>query len=265
MTWTDALSRIPPRWRPWTLAGSLLLVLVLVGLWLTREPDFGRLPDFAALDDVDSMKAAFHDYLAPIVAYHNANIRADRARLDTIAEQVESGASLSGGDRRWLRRLAQRYELTTDGEDEVSALIPVLRRRVDIIPIELALAQAAKESGWGRSRFAVEANNLFGQWCYTPGCGVVPANRPAGASHEVETFGSVSEAIRRYMNNLNTHERYLELRMQRQQLRREDRPVTGMSLAGALVFYSERREAYVEELRGMIRQFQRMRQAGAGA
>jgi len=236
-----------------------LLAVLLLWLWLgVGRDEFGEMPDFAAMEeDVAEMKSAFYAYLTPMVIHHNNAIREQRTRLEALQQNLIQGASLSRDDKRWLNTLADQYELGSDEERTPETLLQGLLLRVDTVPLELALVQAAKESGWGRSRFAVEANNLFGQWCYVEGCGVVPSNRPAGANHEVEEFRSVSEAMRRYMNNLNTHESYSDFRRLRQQLRESGKPPTGMALADGLTLYSERREAYVEDIRGMMQQYRR--------
>lgn len=260
MTVANPFQRIPERFRTVAYVLTGLLAVLLLWLWLGAERDrFGDLPDFAAMEeDVPAMKAAFYAYLTPMVIHHNNAIREKRERLEEVQQKIAQGSSLSGTDRRWLARLAEQYELESDEDTTPQALLKTLLRRVDTVPLELALVQAAKESGWGRSRFAVEANNLFGQWCYVEGCGIVPSNRPADATHEVEVFSSVSEAMRRYMNNLNTHESYSDFRRLRQQRRESGKPLTGMALVDGLTLYSERREAYVEDIRGMMQQYRRM-------
>lgn len=259
MTVANPFQRVPERFRTTAYVLTGLLAVLFLWLWLGVERDeFGELPDFAAMEEnVAEMKSAFYAYLTPIVIHHNNAIREQRTRLEAIEQKVSQAASLSGGDQRWLNTLAEQYELASGEERTPEELLEGLLLRVDTVPLELALVQAAKESGWGRSRFAVEANNLFGQWCYVEGCGVVPSNRPAGATHEVEEFRSVSEAMRRYMNNLNTHESYGDFRRLRQQLRESGKPLTGMALANGLTLYSERREAYVEDIRGMMQQYRR--------
>lgn len=213
----------------------------------------GELPDLASVDDVPTMKRTFYAFLEPIVATENARIRAQREDLAGFREQLAAGERPGWFARRRLRRLAEEYELRWQAND-IAAVVAALSLRVDEIPPDLALAQAAKESGWGRSRFAVEGNNLFGQWCYEPGCGIVPGRRPAGSRHEVAAFDSVGEAIRRYMNNLNTHERYAAFRERRAALRAEGRPLSGPALVAGLLGYSERGEVYIDELRTMMRQ-----------
>jgi Bax protein len=132
-------------------------------------------------------------------------------------------------------------------------------RRVDTIPPSLVLAQAANESAWGSSRFAREGNNLFGEWTYKPGTGIIPAGRPAGATYEVRKFSSIYESIRSYMSNLNRNGAYRKLREIREILRDSNQPVTGMSLAQGLAKYSQRGNAYIVEIQAMIRQNKLMR------
>jgi Bax protein len=115
--------------------------------------------------------------------------------------------------------------------------------------------QAAKESSWGRSRYAVRINNLFGQWCYKKGCGMVPQQRSDDARHEVRRYESISEATRSYMHNLNSHRKYSKLRAMRQELREQGQQIDANKLVDGLFFYSERRQQYVDEIRSMIRQY----------
>lgn len=231
------------------LLATTLSLLVLAGC----SGRFGDMPALAEIENVDVMKQTFYDYLQPVVDYQNGRILEQRAELAAIRDRLTDGEEPGWMERRTLRSLAQEYEVEWD-RDALATVADTLWRRVDVIPADLALVQAAKESGWGRSRFAVEHNNLFGQWCYDPGCGVVPERRSASATHEVAAFDSVSESVRRYMNNLNTHKRYAPLRRLRLERRRNDQVVTGAALASGLLGYSERGRAYVEEVLSMMRQ-----------
>jgi Bax protein len=229
-------------------AGFGLLVIAIGLAW----PRPAALPDFAAIESVAERKQAFFTFLAPIVREANQDIRAERSRLRAIAESAAEGSAPGWFDRRWLKNTSEKYEVPWDA-DAPLAEIDRLLRRVDTVPLKLALVQAATESGWGRSRFALEANNLFGHWCYEKGCGVVPANRPPGARHEVAAFASVRQSVRRYLWNLNTHSAYEAVRAIRARLRASEQPVTAMALAEGLIRYSERREDYVEEIKTVIR------------
>jgi Bax protein len=203
------------------------------------------------------MKQAFHDYLKPIIAQENAKVAEQRRQLQAWSAQLNAGDALGFFERRSLSALADTYRVdTTDQTSE--QLVTALLLRVDEVPEALVLAQAAKESGWGRSRFAVEGNNLFGQWCYEPGCGIVPRNRAAGKRHEVADFDTPADAVASYLQNLNSHHSYRGFRQRRAALRRADKPLDPILLASELTFYSERREAYVVEIQSMVRQFQRI-------
>lgn len=243
--------------------GCLVVFVALLVLFkkpVEQIPDFGDLPDFATIRDARERKAAFFDYLTPIVHYHNGRIRAERAMLKERLGKVENGESLDSNDEAVIERLAVHYEQDWNPNKPAHSLRQLLLR-VDILPLELVLVQAAKESGWGRSRLAVTANNLFGQWCYSPGCGIVPRNRAVGKTHEVQRFATVSEAIRAYMDNLNTHTPYKTLRLIRAGLRVGGEAIDGVLLADGLLHYSQRRGEYVAEVKSMIRQYRRFEES----
>lgn len=232
----------------------LVAVFLLVKSIGQPQPQFTPMPDFGSYERVADKKAAFFDYLTPIVEYYNARILVERKRLKRISATLAKGETLSWVDDIWLEGLAQKYAVEWS-EDGLNSVVRVLDRRVDIIPTPLVLIQAAKESNWGQSRFAVEAHNLFGQWCFDEGCGIEPEQRPAGATHEVQRFDTVDDAVRSYFLNLNTHDGYLRLRKIRQRLRDNNQPITAKALVEGLSLYSERREAYVKELKSMIAQY----------
>jgi len=209
------------------------------------------IPDFAAIQDVAEKKASFFEFLSPYIDSVNQQILAQRQRLITFREKINNGSTLNRNEMNYLSGLRVEYEL----ENEVlntANLVNRLLRRVDIIPSSLALAQAANESAWGTSRFAVEGNNFYGQWCYTEGCGIVPARRIAGANHEVKSFDSVFESVKAYIMNLNTFPNYQKLRDIRQQVRQGGRSIDGISLSEGLDTYSSRGDDYIFELQSMI-------------
>ena len=122
-----------------------------------------------------------------------------------------------------------------------------LLKKVNVIPPSLALAQAANESAWGTSRFAQKANNLFGEWCFSEGCGLVPLSRPDGETYEVEKFNKLRGSVASYIHNLNSHPAYKKLRDIRNSV-----GVNGYEMAEGLEAYSARGKKYVEELQSMI-------------
>lgn len=241
------------------LAGAIAAWALLVQQIDTPLPEaeVGRvaiaeapLPDFSAFRDAREKKRAFFDYLLPVVEAQNAQLRAERDEVERMFAVLESGKKLREEDQHRLAELAEEYQVDTTLPQREQ--LTQLRKRVDIVPVSLALSQAANESGWGTSRFAREANNLFGEWCFRDGCGVVPERRSKGARHEVARFDSTRDAIASYMRNLNTHAAYRDFRERREQLRATEKPVTGIALVGELERYSERGNHYVRELRAMI-------------
>ncbi len=214
-----------------------------------KPVSLGDQPDFRAIPDPSTRKQQFFDYLTPAVARVNAEARERRQRLLAI-ERAHRRGGLSSADREWLATMAQRYRVDAASLDE---RIAALKRRVDELPGALAIAQAAIESGWGTSRFAREGNNLFGEWCFEAGCGLVPRQRAAGATHEVRSFPSVVDSIRSYVRNINSHPAYAEVRARRARARANGQSPSAMELAAGLEQYSELGTVYVDHVRTVIR------------
>ena len=210
------------------------------------------LPDFDALE-AQARKEAFFEYLSPIVRKINARMLEEKAFVQTLAAQLEAAAEPSWLERTRVAALAQKYEVETENV-ELREVLATLERRIGVIPEPLVLIQAAMESGWGTSRFAVEGNNLFGQRCYEKSCGIKPRGRAKSVNFGVASFASVEKSIESYALNLNTHPHYQGFRELRQQLRALDQPLKGLELAQGLLAYSERGQAYVDEIKSMIRQ-----------
>lgn len=224
------------------LSYAVIIVLSLI-YYASRDKEA---VDFSSYPAGQERKEAFVSYFLPIIQAENRDILKLRERLDKLSKSSQPSMS----DQSLLTDLAETYKLKPDDP----ALVSKLLTRVDIIPPSLALAQSANESAWGTSRFAVTANNYFGQWCFTAGCGVVPKQRNKDAVHEVRSFGSSSESVASYILNLNSNKAYQHLRAIRKDLRKSGSTVTGHALAAGLVKYSERGHKYVHELRNMIRQ-----------
>ena len=220
-----------------------------------REPEVppqarADIPDLQEVTRVSERKQRFFDFLRPVVIAENERLAARRERVLRLLDTLEGGGTLAERDRGWLDTMAQRYRVKT--QDPLSRARR-LARKVDVIPVSLALAQAALESAWGTSRFAQQGNNLFGEWCFTEGCGIVPKRRPAKATYEVEAFPDVGASVRSYMHNLNSHPAYRPLRDLRAQARAQGREPAGAALADGLVNYAAIGQQYVEHIRGVIR------------
>lgn len=211
----------------------------------------GALPDFSGIEEMPVKKEAFLSFLVPYIQKENEQILVERTWLQKLSDRYERVGYLTGSQRKTLLQMANRYRLSAESMDE-SQIFAELLQRVDIIPVSLVLSQSANESGWGTSRFAVDGNNLFGQWCFSQGCGIVPESRREGAKHEVARFDSPAESISSYMRNLNTNFAYSEFRQLRQTMRNDAQPLSGIKLAEKLNRYSTRGFAYVQDLKSMI-------------
>ena len=198
--------------------------------------------------------------------------------IHTIAKAAQSGNAESLKIRTWL---AQRYvyfrlspqdqaivldladEYWVDVDDKsFKQVVGELLIKIDEVPPSLVVAQAINESGWGRSRFAREANNLFGMWCYTPGCGLVPERRRANDKHEVKRYASIQDSVDEYLRNINRNKAYRELRELRARQRQRMRLLSGEYLAQGLSEYSSIGAEYVNRIRNIIdsRQLDRLDQ-----
>lgn len=204
--------------------------------------------DFAEINSASERKNLFLRSLLPIILLENRRLLEQRNLLRLMLAQ---GLPAEGTEAYgWLMDTTNRLKLRgalTDANVQADML-----RRVDEIPVNLALAQAAIESGWGTSRFAREGNSLFGQWTYLVDKGIEPGERDAGANHLVRAFPHLQASVRAYMHNLNTSHAYREFRIARADMRTADESLSSVALAQYLHRYSQRGLEYVRELQNMI-------------
>lgn len=211
------------------------------------------MPDFEAFENTEEKKTAFFDFLISYVEAENNRILDTRQTVLDLRDIRRRGLDLSPTELRALRGIAREYRMD-ESLLPVDDLLQELVLRVDIIPSSLVLAQAANESAWGTSRFAKEGYNIFGQWCFDEGCGLIPERRQADAEHEVRAYQSVEASVRSYFRNINTNIAYSNLREMRRDMRQQGRPLDAVVLAHGLIKYSERGHVYVSELHDIIRQ-----------
>ena len=204
--------------------------------------------DLKDLDSQDTRKAVFLKAMLPLVLQVNEEIAANRGRVLDLRDRQAAGQRLSANEQAWLADTYAAYGVAVGNSAE-------LLRRLDVVPVSLALGQAALESGWGTSRFAQEGNALFGQTGQqTSSKGVALKSAADGTSFR--SFDSLTDAVRAYVRNLNTHVAYKEFRVARASLRRttgEGHSLNGLQLVGALKLYSERGASYLDDLRGLMR------------
>ena len=204
-------------------------------IYLTKLPK-----DLKTLGDTKKKRELFIKIVLPLILNENDKITEDRKKLFKILGKNFNTV----GERVWLKRRFREYKI----EDQDSGK---LKMRMDIIPVSIALAQAANESGWGTSRFALEGNALFGQWTWSKK-GISPKNKDPDQSHKVLQFQILKASVRAYKNNLNTHNAYKEFRETRAKLRQENKRIIGLDLTKYLKNYASIGEKYVVIIEAII-------------
>ena len=209
------------------------------------------LPDFNSFKNVKEKKEQFFQFMLPKIRLANTKIRVERSSLQDVFDRNKDELILSDADKKFLGALKVKYKISEELEalDSINALLT----KIDEVPASLVLAQSANESGWGTSRFAIEARNMFGIWCFREGCGIKPLQRAAGEKYEVAKYETIQASVEAYMLNINSHPAYRELRRIRSEARAENSYLSGMALAEGLETYSARGEDYVEEIKQLIR------------
>ena len=198
-------------------------------------------------------KQAFIATLLPYIEAENRRLAGLRKTVAALNARLDHDGAIGANDQDQLRRLARKYRVSGDPLEQPEARDELLRK-IDIIPVSLALAQAANESAWGESRFAREANNLFGIWTYDEAKGLKPLRREEGKTHLIRIFDDFGDSVRYYMYTLNSHPAYRELREIRYRFRQADRSLDGHRMAAGLEKYSAKGKAYIELIQGLIRQ-----------
>ena len=197
------------------------------------------------LDEIQSVKLkkeTFIKIILPLVVAENQKISDDRYKLNKIMKVRIT----SDKEKLWLRQKFREYKVKNGDIKE-------LNKRMDIIPVSIALAQAAKESGWGTSRFALEGNAIFGQWTWN-GKGIEPLLRVEGQTHKILRFPILRASVKAYKNNLNTHKGYKEFRDKRSQLRQKNKDIKGLKLIHTLNSYAQNGKEYTKILEQIIEQ-----------
>jgi Bax protein len=195
------------------------------------------------LDEIQSVKLkkeTFIKIVLPLIVAENEKILDDRYKLNKISSKKMTTDS----EKQWLRQKFLEYKVKKGNVEE-------LKNRMDVIPVSIALAQAAKESGWGTSRFALEGNAIFGQWTWT-GQGIEPLLKDKSKSHKILRFPILRASVKSYKNNLNTHKSYKDFRSKRRDLREKNRKISGLKLTKTLDNYAQTGNEYTKILEQII-------------
>ena len=194
------------------------------------------------IESTKKRKEFFIQIVLPLILKENNNIRIDRKRLFSIINKSKN----SEIEKKWLDKKYKQYGIPSKD-------LSILKVRMDEIPVSLAIAQAAKETGWGTSRFALEGNALFGQWTWS-GEGLKPKDSDKNTGHKVMRFNVLQASVRAYQRNLNTHSSYKDFRQARAELRDAGKNLDSLILSRFLDEYAETGEKYVEVLQQIIKQ-----------
>ena len=194
------------------------------------------------IENIKKRKEFFIQIILPLILEENKKINLDRKRLFKIINKSNNTSS----EKKWLERKYKQYGIPSKD-------LSVLKIRMDIIPVSLAIAQAAKETGWGTSRFAQQGNALFGQWTWS-GEGLKPKEAEKNEGHKVMKFNILQASVRAYQRNINTHSSYQDFRLARAKLRDFSEPLDSMILSSYLDKYAETGNKYVKVLQKIILQ-----------
>ena len=195
------------------------------------------------LDEIQSVKLkkeTFIKIVLPLIVAENEKILDDRLRL----KKITSKRITTDSEKQWLRQKFLEYKVKKSNLEE-------LKIRMDIIPASIALAQAAKESGWGTSRFALEGNAIFGQWTWN-GQGIEPLLKDKSKNHKILRFPILRASVKAYQNNLNTHKSYVKFREKRKDFRKKNKKINGLELTKTLSNYAQTGSEYTKILSKII-------------
>jgi len=198
--------------------------------------------EIVKIENAKKRKDLFIQIILPLVIDENNSIKLDRINLFSILNKSKN----TKNEQEWLNIKFKKYGV-------VNKDLSTLKIRMDEIPVSMAIAQAAKETGWGTSRFAQEGNALFGQWTWS-GDGIKPADAEDDSTHKVMRFKVLQASVKAYQKNLNTHSSYKDFRSARAELRGEGKKLDSMILTEYLDKYAETGKEYVKILQQIIRQ-----------
>ena len=210
---------------------------------LVKPIYFTQFPrDLDELQSTKLKKETFIKIVLPLIVAENERIIADREKLLVLSNKKFT----TDLEKQWIRQKLLEYKVKKGNLKELLV-------RMDIIPTSIALAQAAKESGWGTSRFALEGNAIFGQWTWS-GQGIAPLDRESNKNHKILKFPILRASVKAYQNNLNTHKSYSKFRQKRNILREKKKKIAGLELTETLNNYAQTGSEYTKILNQIIRQ-----------
>lgn len=218
---------------------------------IVKIEQFTSVPEFSGILTYDENIQSFFDFLSPIIKSENSYIMQDRIKLLKLIQKFEKN-NLNNKDINWINNKAQYYKLQNfshKSQEDLSYLLT----RIDVIPELIVMSQAAIESAYGTSGFAIKANNLFGMRTLSPNKGVIPKKVSKNMRIYVAKYDTINQSIQCYLRNLNTHQAYKNLREMREDFRKSNEPFDAYKLAYGLKKYSIEGDIYVQKVRRTMR------------
>ncbi len=207
----------------------------------------GMPKEYYKIKDTDKSKKYFFDYIYNMVEQENIKILNERKFVKSILNSNILSLNFSSIQFKKLLEIKKRYRVKN------IYTYSEYSKKIDIVPPSQALAQAAIESGWGKSRFIKEANNIFGHWTYNPRIGMLPKRREIEATHFIRVFKSLQDSISAYMLNLNRNNAYKNFRKKRFEFRVNNKQLDGFALSQTMINYSGIAHEYLDILKNVIK------------
>ena len=198
--------------------------------------------EMKSIENLKKRKNLFIQIVLPLIIEENTKIKLDRKKLFVILNKNSNSKS----EIEWLKKKFKQYGVAKND-------LSTLKIRMDEIPVSLAIAQAAKETGWGTSRFAQKGNALFGQWTWS-GNGIKPAGADNDSTHKVASFKVLKASVKAYQRNINTHSSYKKFRNERAIQRDNYGKLNSLELVKYLDKYAETGIEYTKILSKIIKQ-----------
>lgn len=207
-------------------------------------------PSFYTLD-MDQKREIFIGKINTLLDESFKNIEEEQKFVDSFFNEAlkTNFRNLNSNALARLNNLKEKYRIKNLYD------IEEFKKRIQKVPKSLAIAQAIIESATGTSRFAKEANNLFGEWTWGDK-GLVPKNREAGKTHKIRIFDTLQESVDSYVLNLNRHFAYEDFRTWRQRILEKNKKLDGREAAGYLEKYSEIKSKYTQLILSIIEKHQ---------
>jgi len=223
---------------------SFLVSIFLISLVSLNAKGLPK--EYYKIKDIKQSKQYFFDYMYQLIKNENINILNERALVQRLLSSNLLAIDFNSQAFKQLLEIKKKYR--------VSNLYSIneYNKKIDIVPPAMAIAQGAVESGWGKSRFIKEANNIFGHWTYNPKIGMMPEQRAPGATHFIRVFKTMQDSISAYMLNLNRNRAYKEFQDKRYELRQKGIKPDGLILSQTMLKYSGIGHDYLGILKQVI-------------